>query len=57
MTPAPPAQSPASRSLGKARAEGADRTVDVAILGAGLAGLTAAFRLTQAGRSTCLLEA
>ncbi|MDZ7894353.1 MAG: NAD(P)/FAD-dependent oxidoreductase [Sphingobium sp.] len=34
----------------------AERSVDVAIIGAGPAGLTAAYLLTKAGRSVCVIE-
>jgi protoporphyrinogen oxidase len=35
---------------------GTDRAVDVAIIGAGPAGLTAAYLLTKAGYSVCVIE-
>lgn len=57
MTSDPPPSSPVARVPGTKETGHVDRTADVAIIGAGLAGLTAALRLTQAGRSTCVLEA
>lgn len=38
-------------------AQGALRTVDVAVIGAGISGLTAAYRLSQAGHSVAVIDA